>query len=278
MKKDKIIQEFKNFSEYIMPACQPLSYLGIHMFSLLINYDSGAQVNLSNIPQWIIDYYELDLFKSSNYERCPQQFTTGYNIWPKNSDKPVFQHGLMNYDSAIGMTFCVRKEDQTEFYFFSGSKKSKLLVDTMVNNLDFFEQFSLDIYKKNELLINNLKAHNFQRPGQVFLNETSDDLYLFAETNKYFEEILAFLRAQHKLKMCSKNQSRIKLTPRQNDILYLSLQGLTSKEIARVLNISYKTVQRHFELLRSKTGLKNKQELIFSLIENLNIGSGPKNQ
>ncbi|HEN5731210.1 TPA: hypothetical protein U6381_003124, partial [Legionella pneumophila] len=60
MNKDQIIQEFKSSSESIIPACQPLSYVGIHMFSLLINYDNGVQVNLSNIPQWIIDYYEFN--------------------------------------------------------------------------------------------------------------------------------------------------------------------------------------------------------------------------
>ncbi|HEN4781219.1 TPA: helix-turn-helix transcriptional regulator, partial [Legionella pneumophila] len=70
----------------------------------------------------------------------------------------------------------------------------------------------------------------------------------------------------------------IKLTPRQNQILCLSLQGMTSKEIARTLNISYKTVQRHFESLRNKTGLKNKQELLFSLIQKLTISSDERNQ
>ncbi|HAU1796576.1 TPA: hypothetical protein JBJ46_15135 [Legionella pneumophila] len=278
MNKDQIIQEFKSSSESIIPACQPLSHMGIHMFSLLINYDNGGQVNLSNIPQWIIDYYEFNLFKSSIYDRNPQQFATGYNIWSKDSNLPIFRHGFINYDSGIGMTFCIRKESQTEFYFFSGSIKNTLLVDAMVNNLDFFQQFSLDLYKKNELLINKLKAYNFQRPTRSFPHEPSSDLYLLAETKKSFQTILDFLRAKYVLTIDSKNQLKIKLTPRQNQILCLSLQGMTSKEIARALNISYKTVQRHFESLRNKTGLKNKQELLFSLIQNLTISSDERNQ
>ncbi|HEN4774918.1 TPA: helix-turn-helix transcriptional regulator, partial [Legionella pneumophila] len=269
MNKDQIIQEFKSSSESIIPACQPLSYVGIHMFSLLINYDNGVQVNLSNIPQWIIDYYEFNLFKSSVYDRRPQQFATGFNIWSKDSNLPVFRHGLVNYDSGIGMTFCIRKENQTEFYFFSGSIKNSLLIDTMVNNLDFFEQFSLGLYKNNELLINNLKSYNFPSPARPLFHEISGDLYLLSETKKFFQTTLGFLRAKHTLAIDSKKQLKIKLTPRQNQILCLSLQGMTSKEIARTLNISYKTVQRHFESLRNKTGLKNKQELLFSLIQKL---------
>lgn len=51
------------------------------------------------------------------------------------------------------------------------------------------------------------------------------------------------------------------LTPREREIMRLAIEGLTSKEIARRLGISYKTVQIHRFNLMQKAGVSNLMEL-----------------
>jgi len=52
------------------------------------------------------------------------------------------------------------------------------------------------------------------------------------------------------------------ITPRENEILYMVCQGKSSREIAKQLFISIKTVERHRYNLFKKTGSKNRVELI----------------
>lgn len=52
------------------------------------------------------------------------------------------------------------------------------------------------------------------------------------------------------------------LTPRDQKVLRLMCQGLTSKEIGNLLNISKETVDKTRKTLLSKTGTKNSVELI----------------
>jgi len=56
-------------------------------------------------------------------------------------------------------------------------------------------------------------------------------------------------------------QNRYGITPREIDVLFLSLSGFTNKEIARKLDISQRTVEHHHENIYNKLGIDNKIEL-----------------
>jgi len=52
-----------------------------------------------------------------------------------------------------------------------------------------------------------------------------------------------------------------KLTVRENDVMQLAIAGLPNKEIARKLNISFRTVEVHKSRIMQKTGAANLIEL-----------------
>ena len=58
------------------------------------------------------------------------------------------------------------------------------------------------------------------------------------------------------------NDLRVMLTNRELDILYLLLQRLTNKEIARNLGISTETVKGHLVSLFRKLEVKNRRQAI----------------
>lgn len=54
-----------------------------------------------------------------------------------------------------------------------------------------------------------------------------------------------------------------KLSPRELECLTMAARGLTGEDIAIKLGISPRTVQNHFDAIRSKLGAANRQEAIF---------------
>lgn len=58
------------------------------------------------------------------------------------------------------------------------------------------------------------------------------------------------------------NSQNIKLTPREKEVFYLIIKGLTDKEIGNNLNISYSAVRRHKEKMLFANECGSMSELI----------------
>jgi DNA-binding NarL/FixJ family response regulator len=53
------------------------------------------------------------------------------------------------------------------------------------------------------------------------------------------------------------NLDQIKITPRDQQVLHLLAQGCSNKEIARLLNISPRTVKQHLRTLFLRAGIRD---------------------
>ncbi|MCQ9208903.1 MAG: helix-turn-helix transcriptional regulator, partial [Omnitrophica bacterium] len=61
----------------------------------------------------------------------------------------------------------------------------------------------------------------------------------------------------------------IKLTPREIEICNMIKDGLTSKDISNLLNISYQTIDQHRKHIRSKLKISNKNINLTSYLQRL---------
>ncbi len=258
-----IIKQMTALSEHIIPICDPLNTLGIHTFTALINYNDGNQVNLSNRPSWIDDYYALELYNSSSYDNAPDLFHSGYNLWSANSTLPVFQYGLQRYDSGQGLTIIHRQPDNTSFYFFSGSGQNTQLYNFIINNLVFFERFIQYFLKQEENILK--KAYSLNLKRQINKKKLIDIKTVKHSLDEYQKLCHIKHNIENKFDFISRTDlsPEISLSPRQKQVMYWSIHGKSAKETAKILGISHRTVERHFEILRKKTGTSNKQELTF---------------
>ena len=64
-----------------------------------------------------------------------------------------------------------------------------------------------------------------------------------------------------------KNVQNIKLSARQKQCLFFLVYGKSAKIIARILNISHRTVETHIETLKVKFGCHSKSDLIDTAID-----------
>ena len=91
----------------------------------------------------------------------------------------------------------------------------------------------------------------------VFTNITSERKF-------YHVTLDVFTQSKGKyIKTCSYNprQTETEITPRQNDIASLILQGLSNQEIAERLSVSVFTVKNHKKMLFRKVNVRNSIEL-----------------
>ena len=65
------------------------------------------------------------------------------------------------------------------------------------------------------------------------------------------------------------SKSHQRLTPRENEICNMIRNGLSSKEIAKLLNLSYRSVETYRNHIRKKLGITNKKVNLTSYLNNL---------
>lgn len=184
-----IVRSMMDFSTEVAALCAPLNSIGVTMFSALINYADGTQVNLSNKSQWLHDYYSLKLFESSLFDSEPSQYNTGYYLWPSQSNLPIFRHGLLQFDSAYGVTICHRKKEYTAFYFFSGSSKNPGLMQFFINHMDFLERFICHFMNQGKVVIAQAKLLQMKRRVKTDKSPISDSAIAhLLEKNNALEE------------------------------------------------------------------------------------------
>lgn len=61
------------------------------------------------------------------------------------------------------------------------------------------------------------------------------------------------------------------LSKRETQCAILLIRGKTAKEIAKFMNLSFRTVEHHIEHMKNKFGATTRSELIFCLTENMGI-------
>ncbi len=245
---------FLQMAEDIDQICNPLKKFGVHLFSYRKTFADGSRVNLSNNANWLDDYYNLDLFKSSLFEYDIENYATGFSLWPQESALPIFSHGRMRYNSDNGITLTLKQPDFCEFFIFGADKNNKQMLNIYINNLELIKNFTDYFHAETTRLMKEAEQSLIQIQLKNSENQTFENIY-----NCDFSEIKQLFKIT---KPTEKDILLAKLSPREIDCVELILQGKTAKEIARHLNLSYRTVEFYLNNLRQKTGSRNKFELI----------------
>jgi DNA-binding NarL/FixJ family response regulator len=70
----------------------------------------------------------------------------------------------------------------------------------------------------------------------------------------------------------------VSLTPRERDIVTLVAEGQSSKGIARAMNLSHRTVERHLENCRFKLNVRNKAQLVAKAVTDGLVNVSPNDE
>lgn len=253
--------KFLSASGLIKQICRPLAHFNIHLFTYLKNFKAGGQVNLSTDPKWVDDYYNLSLFKTSEYESAPHSIENGLNLWPSDSKLSVFRHGREYFKSDYGFTLCQKQDDGCEFFFFSIAMTHYGMLNFCLNNLDLFEQFVFYFKDKASPILKSCDPHRVYLPEKYIL--ASPMRSLGSNPNETIRaRFLQDIKGNALAKWLNQHES---LTARETECLSLLLIHATTAELANALQISKRTAETHLERIKYKLKCTSKQELMIKM-------------
>lgn len=239
----------------------PLKRFGIVTLTYMRNYDDGHQIFMSNNSSWVEDYYREKLcgnFISGH----PKQYNQKYLVVPNESPLVVHQMAREKYDE--GNTFCLIKRypTYTQFFFFAGRVGNKALTNFYISNIDLLETFAIYFEERTEKLIQQAEKNKILLPTAIY----SENIPVLAQMPTDLDSIKTALK-EMSLKKFQLKHKGVKITSREIDCVAAYQQGLTAKESALMMNISYRTVEKCFDSMSKKFNCYDKKDILRYLIQ-----------
>jgi len=245
-------------SPQIKKICEPIfKNYGIYSFAYnKIFKNSSCLFLTSGFDKCIKKYLELIANRSfqalANHAYIREK---GYFLWSKEAiSQDVFLSLSYEFNIWHGLTIYKKGLDSTEFFSFAFHKNASEKTNFYINNLFILEEFCA--YFKE--VAKDIVACSDQSKLAMIQNGVSPTLFL---PEKYItpstdDIFLNFLRKN----MLSK-KTKVKFSNREFQCITHIAHGKTIKDIARILNISPRTVESYIENVKNKTGLNFKSQL-----------------
>lgn len=179
---------------------------------------------------WAEEYYSKKFFQYGLFERDPSTYESSYNMWDHLGCDP---NGIYDYfkqlcSFAHGLTVVKQHGNHCDFFLFATPTGDSRMNNFYINHKDLFENYINQFYSTFSTTFQDLARHTINIPGNTI---------------------------HHKLPLKL-------LSPRQQDCIDLLSEGLTSKEIAKKLHLSPRTIEEHINILKNRYRAKNRLHLL----------------
>ncbi len=237
--------------------CAPLKLLGISNFSYAKVTKEKQLLRMGTYAPYTDLYFKLELF--NHPQNCrglanPKTFEieeqTRIFIW--NTGDLALGQLRLNVDMWNGANIYYTNKEYIEAWSFGGTPEDTRLPNFIVNNMDVLQRFMAYFRTAAKDLIDNSKTIDVQFANAITPAFDSDlkaldEFMKLISTNKY---------------LITKGSNEFYLTIREMECLLLRNQGLTAKESARKLNVSYRTVETYLNNIKIKSGVDNLNQLL----------------
>lgn len=217
--------------------------LGVDHIDYVKAYKNGSRIHLMSNLNFMSHYYKNNLFQSEalyNYTGefvfiCPLNIEQYFNNPLKNNcEKSIYLHLKKYFNAEYWLAFPAHHKDYYSVYFFCAYKDKVDIVNSFARNIDLFKSY----------------IKNFNESGKKIITDAEKNLIITS-----------------KAKTTLKNSdfqldSSYNITSRESTCLNFLLCGLSAKEIANELEISYRTVEKYIASLKSKLHCSTTSQLI----------------
>lgn len=259
----------EQIAERVNVICDPLfKYFNIKNFSFARITNDGRMLRLSSDVLWTKKFFEHKFYNDFDfYIKNIQSIPKAHTKYLLLSGEPKGDHYSAIYEYGFWNIFVIfeKLEEYTNIWSFCSARDNSEMINFYLNNIDvlkhfmeFFKQFSGDLLSPGDNSIwikSNLRIEGLIEDEDncivQFINETS--------IKKYFSSFL---------------QNISRLSKREFECLELFSRGNTIKSTAQILSLSPRTIEKHLENIKQKTGIRYKYHLIRLFIQDLNYRDG----
>jgi LuxR family quorum-sensing system transcriptional regulator SolR len=242
----------ENIAEIVENICNPLNnYLGITHFGYVKIFNDGSMLRIANKPEWTRKYFEKSFYNDIDFY--------GMRHVPENGTRtslltgtPITEHSLIicrDYNIWNSLIIYKKFLDYGDVWYFGTTRDNTEILNYYMNNIDIFKNFI--VYFKNKLS-DIIEPYE---PTKLIVSKIK--LQKYANDDEKTRQLL------HTLKIKSYHlKDDIYLSQREKECLSHLSTGKTMKEIARIINISPRTVESYINTIKKKTGFNTKSNLI----------------
>jgi len=251
------------FHEDFIGVCKPLEILDITSFAHLRMNHSGEFGAIATNPEFMRNYLDKAHYNADvhvNPKHCHLSNCLMWDVLDLKGQASQMIKDAADHDFKHIFTVIKPTETHVDYYHFGTHLEATSINQRYVNHLDLLEAFIAYFTEKMKASPDLYSAYDLK----VSMNQPDPSLYELDLLNSLsLEDKMDFLDQIQMNKISHKNL----LTKRELDYVPLILLGLTSKEIARKLNISVRTVEEYTAVLREKFKARNKMDLVAKLLE-----------
>lgn len=253
----------------VSAICEPLLNYGISYFLYSCIFDNGSIHFQTNRPEICHNHFfkQYPLIPAINKKLIKKKFY--YLAAPLEDNIHKFNYAISDF-RLFNIGHCIffleRHKDYYELIVFGATLENYEIINFYLNNIDFLENFKFYFKAKAQKLIVKSEKNKLVVPKPMFDTVQAVTQLLNLESkqqnpaNTFVPDYYFF----------NYNDKKIKLTKREMDCLRHIKSSLSAKEIARVMDISYRTVESYLENIKNKLQCHKKSEII-KIIDDLNI-------
>jgi DNA-binding CsgD family transcriptional regulator len=245
-----INQNAIEYNNSILPVLKGLSHIllkefNITTFSYLKFLKNGQMIHISNQKKWLEYYVNNALYNDTKrytreirmVQRKEKKF---FLRLPTNNYS--FEKIMHDFGLCYGISFYQEFDDYVEMFGFATDSTNSNIMELYINDIEFLKRFSIFFKDKGKELIDHNDKEKLITPDnspnwvQPLLTQGDRQRFLMGTATKHFP--------------ISANTF---LSLREAQCLYYSLKGSCTKNTARKLNISPRTVESYLSQVKVKS-------------------------
>ncbi len=224
-----------SYNDIIDTLSAPIqNYADVQLLWFGRHYENGERFVISRHRKFVLDYYTVKkLYEYGVFEKKTlQDLPIGYHMWDHLPYAPPEAYGYAKeIGIAHGLTIIEKNDEYSDFFLFATRPENHQVNNFYLNQKELFSAFIHEFYRTMVDTLEDLSTHTFIVPC----------------VSKLITPPI------------------MTLSPRQRECAILLAAGDHTKDIARKLFVSPRTVEYHIDALREKFQVNNRIQLVHSL-------------
>ncbi len=264
-------------SGIVKEICKPLfNILRINYFSFYRIYTNGDRIRLCSNPEILEKYYEEGWYETSAFERITIPYYDTCVIWSSMEEgyrvcleKQLYELYKLNDMISIIKT----QSNYVDIYDFSTSEANVNLNSIFLQQMNILERFTQYFNVSASNLIQQAMKERFKLPLKKDKNQSDTQRETLETLDlNMSNRMKEFYRLTIPQYLClPTEEGETALSQRETECLVNSIQGLSAKQIAQRLKISYRTVETHIANIKNKSGYSSMNKLIEAALSSKTI-------